>query len=96
MVESIAVEGEIDIASAPELGRRLEGLIHRHPGDSIEVDFTEVTFVDSSGLGALLSAQRRARAAAGDLWVTNLQPNLRTVFEVTGLDKILLVSAPAN
>lgn len=74
----------------------MEGLIHRHPGDSIEVDFTEVTFVDSSGLGALLSAQRRARAAAGDLWVTNLQPNLRTVFEVTGLDKILLVSAPAN
>lgn len=91
MADSIAVQGEIDIASAPELRRRLEALIKDHPGDLIEVDFAAVTFVDSSGLGALLTAQRRARAAAGDLGVSNLPANLRTVFELTGLDKILLL-----
>jgi anti-sigma B factor antagonist len=93
VAETIAVHGEIDISSAPDLGRRLDALIDDHPGDLIEVDFASVTFVDSSGLGALLAAQRRARAAAGDLWVSNLQPNLRTVFQLTGLDKILLVPA---
>lgn len=96
MAETIAVQGEIDLFSAPELGRRLEALIKEHPGDLIEVDFTSVTFVDSSGLGALLTAQRRARAANGDLWVSNLQSNLRTVFELTGLDKVLLVPAGVN
>ena len=95
MAETIAVQGEIDLSSAPELGRRLEAVIEAHPGDLIEVDFASVTFVDSSGLGALLTAQRRARATAGDLWVSNLRPNLRTVFELTGLDKVLLAPASA-
>ena len=93
MADCIPVHGEIDIATAPELGRRLDAAIDASPGDLIEVDFTAVSFIDSSGLGALVTAQRRARAGGGELWVSNLQSNLRTVFELTGLDKVLLAPA---
>ena len=93
MAESITVSGEIDIATVPDLVRRLDDVIDTHPGDLVEVDFTRVTFVDSSGLGALIAGQRRARAGGGDVVVTNLKSNLRTVFELTGLDKVLLAVA---
>ena len=93
MANSIIVFGEIDIATAPDLRGRLEAAIEGNPGERIEVDFARVTFVDSSGLGVLIGAQRRARAAGGDVTVTNLRASLRTVFELTGLDKLLLASA---
>jgi anti-anti-sigma factor len=93
VAETIVVEGEIDIATAPELGRRLDEALAGHPGDLVDVDFSGVTFVDSSGLGVLIAAQRRARTSGGDLCVSNLPHNLRTVFELTGLDKVLLVPA---
>jgi anti-anti-sigma factor len=96
VTDSIEVSGEIDIATAPELMRRLHEMIDRHPGHRIDVDFTRVTFVDSSGLGTLVAAQKRARAAGGEVGVTNLRPNLRTVFELTGLDKVLLTPADAE
>jgi anti-sigma B factor antagonist len=93
VADSIPVSGEIDIATVPDLIRRLDAAIDGQPGERIEVDFGRVTFVDSSGLGALVAAQRRARANGGDVSVTNLKPNLRTVFELTGLDKVLLAPA---
>ena len=74
---------------------RLETAIEGNPGACIEVDFSRVTFVDSSGLGVLIGAQRRARAGGGDVVVTNLKSSLRTVFDLTGLDKMLLASAEA-
>ena len=87
------MHGEIDVATAPELGRRLDAAIEASPGSVIDVDFSAVSFIDSSGLGALVAAQRRARATGGELWVSNLRTNLRTVFELTGLDKVLLAPA---
>lgn len=89
----MAVSGEIDIATAPDLVRQLDEAIDQHPGERIEVDFARVSLVDSSGLGVLVAAQKRARAAGGDIAVTNLRPNLHTVFELTGLDKVLLAPA---
>ena len=93
MVERIAASGEIDIASAPGLRHRLELAIEANPGGPVEVDFGAVTFVDSSGLGVLVAAQRRARVTGGDVSVTSLPAHLRTVFELTGLDKVLLAPA---
>ena len=93
MADAITFSGEIDIATAPELARQLDLAIDGNPGERIDVDFAGVTFIDSSGLGVLVAAQRRARAAGGDVAVTNLRPNLRTVFSLTGLDKVLLAPA---
>jgi anti-anti-sigma factor len=93
---STTFSGEIDIATAPELARQLGMAIEDNPGERIDADFARVTFIDSSGLGVLVAAQRRARAAGGDVAVTNLRPNLRTVFLLTGLDKVLLAPVEAE
>ena len=95
MDHTIAVKGELDVATAPGLLRRLDERIDADPGALLVLDFEEVSFVDSTGLGMLVSANRRARAAGGELAVRNLRPNVRRVFEMTGLDKVLLLPVPA-
>jgi anti-anti-sigma factor len=90
MDQRIAVKGELDLAAAPDLLRRLDEAIDATPGGLVEVDFAAVTFVDSSGLGVLVAARKRAHARGGDLSVVNVRPSVQPVFEITGLDKVLL------
>lgn len=81
---TVAVRGEVDVATAPAVREALYRLFDagaRH----VVVDLGEMTFIDSSGLGVLVGALRRAREAGGRLELVNLQPGTRRVFDVTGL-----------
>jgi len=49
----------------------------------------ETTFLDSSGLGALIGGLKSARQAGGDLRIARPTPAVRTVFELTNLDRVL-------
>jgi anti-sigma B factor antagonist len=52
------------------------------------VDFTHTGYIDSSGLGALVSLSRRLRDVNGDLRLVGLNDDLRTLFELTRLDAL--------
>lgn len=52
------------------------------------VDFTRSAYIDSSGLGALVSLGKRLRESGGDLRLTGLNDDLRTLFELTRLDAL--------
>ena len=49
----------------------------------------ETTFLDSSGLGALIGGLKSARQAGGDLRIARPTPAVYTVFELTNLDRVL-------
>jgi anti-anti-sigma factor len=89
MEHRIAIKGELDLASAPDLLRRLDAAVDAAPGATVEVDFHGVTFIDSTGLGVLVACRRRATVHGGELRVVNVRENVRQVFEITGLDKVL-------
>jgi anti-sigma B factor antagonist len=55
---------------------------------SIVVDFSRSAYIDSSGLGALVSLGKRIREAGGDLRLAGLNEDLRTLFELTRLDAL--------
>jgi anti-anti-sigma factor len=80
----VAVAGEVDMATAPELRTCLDALEGR-----VVVDLAEVTFLDSSGMGALVVARKRLLDLGGDLVVRAPQPHVRHVLEVTGLTELL-------
>ena len=54
----------------------------------IVVDFARSAYIDSSGLGALVSLGKRIREAGGDLRLAGLNEDLRTLFELTRLDAL--------
>jgi len=59
----------------------------------IVVDCSKITFVDSMGLGVLISLLRRARSHQGDVKVASLTDDVRTVFEITRLHRLFDVCA---
>jgi anti-sigma B factor antagonist len=54
----------------------------------VVVDLTETTFIDSTGLGVLIRGVERAQTEGGRLTVVCTDPNMRKVFEVTGLNRV--------
>lgn len=86
----VRASGELDILAAPDLRAALTGC---PPGADphLIVDLGGVTFLDSSVLGVLVGALRRARDRGGDLWLIAGQPSVLTVLRVTNLDRVMRV-----
>ena len=89
MQTRLAAKGDLDVATVPELKRRLYEAIESDPGGRVTVDLTELTFVDSTGLGVLVGALKKARLCGGELFFTRPPDSLWKVFTVTGLDRAL-------
>ncbi len=94
---SIAVRGEVDIATAPEMHAALTAASARCPkGGAVTVDLTSVTFMDSSGLRALLASHRLAAESGVRLVVAADRPPVTRLFELTRVaDELEVVGDPA-
>lgn len=79
---------ELDIASAAGLGAQVLDSLGRGERNLV-LDFASVRLIDSAGIGVLLSSQRRVRAAGGELVVANASAQVRRVFELTGVARLL-------
>jgi anti-sigma B factor antagonist len=84
----LAVAGDIDIHTAPQVRDRLAGLAS-DGCTSVIVDLAEVTFLDSSALGALVAAHRDLAAVGGSLRLAAPQPHVRKVFRITRLSDVI-------
>jgi anti-sigma B factor antagonist len=88
----VAIEGEHDIYTAPALRERLDEALEH--GGGVVVDLTRATFVDSSVLGALLDARRRALEAGQGFVVCvgdTVEAGVRRILDITGLVPVLPV-----
>ncbi|RYU09270.1 STAS domain-containing protein [Nocardioides iriomotensis] len=83
----VALAGEIDLSNHVALRTALNDLI---VGGSVDLvlDLTDVTFMDSTGLGAMIGTRRRVHAFQGSLAIVLTNDAILRVFEVTGLDKV--------
>ncbi len=83
----IRLAGRLDASASSIVKAAFQKFLQR--GYSyIIVDFKDVPFVDSSGLVALVSGLRLARASEGELVLSNILPQVQTVFRLTMLDRI--------
>lgn len=80
-------EERIDAHNSDEL--KVELLQHLEQGtDPIIVQLEQVRFIDSSGLGALLSGHKQAVAKSGKLMLVNIQQPVLAMFEITRLNRV--------
>jgi anti-sigma B factor antagonist len=86
----LAVSGELDLYTSPELDERLVELTEAD-GPGVVVDLGGSSFVDSSACRALLRAARRLADHGGQLVVVNRDPDVARLFEIMGLEAFLVV-----
>ncbi|MGI8461723.1 MAG: STAS domain-containing protein [Solirubrobacterales bacterium] len=92
----VALEGEIDLSTAPEAERRILDAAGGSPA-RIVIDLREVTFMDSSGVRVLLSAHRDAESNGRSFAIVKGNSAVDRLLEVTGLaERLELLDAPPD
>lgn len=84
----VGVRGELDVYTGPSLQRVLYAIAQDAPGAVVVADLTELTFLDSTGLGVLVGAHRRLRAAGGTLRLAGCRGPVAEILLITGLDRV--------
>ena len=89
-VLTISVDGQLIVANRQALKQAvLEAL---EGGESkFVIDFDQTGYIDSSGLGVLVSVSKKIREAGGDLRLSGLNEDLRMLFELTKLDTLFRI-----
>jgi anti-sigma B factor antagonist len=75
--------GSLEASNSPEFREKVAALLQGKP--KVILDLSNMTFVDSSGIGALIAISRSLSATDGELRLVGLAPAVRTVFELTRL-----------
>ncbi len=91
----ISLDGEVDIYNAPELKEKLHRLIEQHPGDLV-LNCGSLNYIDSTGLGVLISALRLVKEYDGNMIISDLKPYIHKIFLITGLDKIFTIEVQGS
>lgn len=91
----VSIGGELDVATAPLVRQELLSLAARGH-HRVVLDLAGVDFLDSTGLGVVLGALRRARSGGGELALARLEPQVRRVFEITRLAEVMALCADVD
>jgi len=86
-VRILEVHGDADLHSAPELRERIRGAIDEG-ANTVVVDLSTTTIIDSTSLGVLLGGMKRLREQNGQIRLVVPRPEVRRVFEITMLDRV--------
>lgn len=84
----IAVSGEVDLATSPALDAAIITAIESGTS-ALAIDLTDVSFMDSSGLGVIVRGLKRCREADKDLDLVITNERVLKVFGITGLDQVI-------
>jgi anti-sigma B factor antagonist len=80
----VEVGGEVDVATAPRLREQLIALVNEQRYHLV-VSLEGVDFIDSTGLGVLISGLKRVKTHGGRFSLVCTEPRILKVFEITGL-----------
>jgi anti-sigma B factor antagonist len=87
----VEVEGQLIVGNRQELKQKVLDEMEKGTR-KVLVDFARTGYIDSSGLGALVSLAKKIREMGGDLRLANLNDDLQTLFELTKLDTMFQIS----
>ena len=91
-VAIFSVNGEINIGTSPELRKQFE----KSPAKKVVVDLEKVNYIDSSGLATLVEILKKTKSQGGSLGLAGMSDKVRSLFEITKLDKLFAIYADRN
>lgn len=93
-VTVLKVEGQLIVGNRQELKGMVQDGLDRGERKFV-IDCTQTGYIDSSGLGALVSLSKKVREQGGELRIAGLNEDLRALFELTKLDTLFHISPTA-
>ena len=90
-VTILDVEGQLIVGNRQELKQKVLDELENGERKFL-IDFDRTGYIDSSGLGVLVSLSKKIREQGGELRLANLNEDLRTLFELTKLDTLFQIS----
>lgn len=87
IVKVIKPSGILDGTKTNQFRQEVSGCVEEG-ADIILINFKDVTFMDSSGLGALVLALKTVRASGGKLFICSINEQIRMLFELTSMDRV--------
>ena len=86
-VTVVSLQGSLELSQQEKFK---ETLLKQVTGDpcSLVINLKEVDFIDSTCLGALIAVARRLRERGGDVKLSNMTPEVRSIFQITRLEKV--------
>ena len=86
------ITDEIDDCNVQKIRRKADYEIERYMPKKVIFDFDSVTFMDSSGIGLIIGRYKFTNMLGGKLEVANLTQNVKKIFEMSGILKLIPVS----
>ena len=87
----VRLSGRLDAVASPDVLACLKDAV-AEGRSRIVVDLSEVSFIDSTGLGTLVSGLKTARKAGGDLRLVAPTPQARRLLRLTTLDRVFVIA----
>ncbi len=82
------LEGEIDHHSASVIRYEIDAAVEKVNPEVLILDFKDVTFMDSSGIGLVMGRYKIMKPIGGELHVSNTSPHIYKVMKLAGLDRL--------
>ena len=85
------LEGELDHHTAREIRETIDAELENGSVKLLIIDFRDVTFMDSSGIGLVMGRYRQMKFYDGELQVVNTSPQIYKVMRIAGLDRLAMI-----
>ena len=85
---TVRLIGELDHHTARDMREQIDAVIDRSPVKELQLDFSGITFMDSSGIGLIMGRYRLMIARGGRLTVVGVSERLLRVMKLAGLEKL--------
>jgi anti-sigma B factor antagonist len=87
--------GEIDIYTSSEFKEEIVKAYEEKKADLV-IDGKQLDYIDSTGLGALISLLKMLQDTEYKIFIDNIRPNIRKLFDITELDKLFVIRSEEN
>lgn len=91
----IEPEGDMDIYTSADFKDKIIKVFEEKKADLL-VDGQGLDYIDSTGLGALIGILKRVKESDHKIYLSNMKPNIRKLFNITELDKLFIIRGEDN
>lgn len=92
----IKIRGELDHHTAEYIRRKIDSEVMKSFTKNVIFDFSEVSFMDSSGIGVIMGRYKNIRQLHGNVSLVNIKPQLKRIFDMSGILKYVSIHDSVN